>query len=505
MKYLFQTNKSYLTLLCGTSIATCSTALWQFPALIGAATGGFLAYFLLASAAYLLAALRLEHDRPSLAMIWVIAVLMRLILLGSPDGLSTDVYRYAWDAHLTSLGVNPYTYAVNSAALDAYTVPLRSLVDHAWMASPYLPAAQAWFAAADLLAPLNLFAFRLAAVLCDLGSGLLVMLLLRQSGLPGRWVLLYLWNPLVAVEFSVSAHLDAWMLLLTLSAFWFLIRAETKLSHARRNALLSAAFLGAATLTKGLPVLLAPLFLRRWRWSGLAVYGAVVIGGCLPFAAQAGWGLSGTLDGQGLFGAVRIYMSQWNYNSGLYHWLETWLTGYHSAGGVPLEAAYLPAIQFSRGLSTLLIGLGGLAAGVLAWRADVAEAGFKYRSLKLMRLASLPIGAYLLFTHTIHPWYVILILPFVPFLFPGRAAWPWLYLSCAVAVSYLTYFDPLQPREFAFVRNVEYLPFFALSGWAAWPILQRRWAMVASRIPSWKRVGEPALSEAVEYSQQSSD
>ena len=65
-------------------------------------------------------------------------------------------------------------------------------------------------------------------------------------------------------------------------------------------------------------------------------------------------------------------------------------------------------------------------------------------------------------------------MPFLPFFWPAegesptvkRMAWPWLYLSCAVAVSYVTYLDLDNLHEFYWVRLVEYLPCYALLIWA---------------------------------------
>ena len=96
------------------------------------------------------------------------------------------------------------------------------------------------------------------------------------------------------------------------------------------------------------------------------------------------------------------------------------------------------------------------------------------RDLSLLRLAIIPIGAYLLLTPAVHPWYVTMIVPWLAFLIPDqgestifeRFMWPWLYLSIAVALSYFTYIDTQNLREFTWVRNVEYLPFYGLLTWA---------------------------------------
>jgi GAF domain-containing protein len=49
---------------------------------------------------------------------------------------------------------------------------------------------------------------------------------------------------------------------------------------------------------------------RRWGWPRILVYGGLVVAALLPFAATAGWGLAGPLDGEGLFGAIRIYTAE---------------------------------------------------------------------------------------------------------------------------------------------------------------------------------------------------
>jgi hypothetical protein len=112
---------------------------------------------------------------------------------------------------------------------------------------------------------------------------------------------------------------------------------------------------------------------------------------------------------------------------------------------------------------------------VWAWRLDdPVKSAPRERGLNLLRLAPLPLGAYLLLTPTVHPWYVTILIPFLPFLLPQegenspvrRFVWPLLYLSIGVAFSYLTYLDPENLREYAQVRWVEYIPLFGLLGWA---------------------------------------
>ncbi len=233
--------------------------------------------------------------------------------------------------------------------------------------------------------------------------------------------------------------------------------------------LLSPVALAGATLTKGVPALLVPVIAWCWGWRRSLLFAGVMVGLLVPFGLGAGWGLRGPLDGEGLFGALRIYGARWNYNSGLYHWLEVAWSGYPTPGAVPLEVVGETPIRAAK-LTVMLVM--GVTLIIVAWnaRACANETG-------MLRLATVPLGAYLLLTTTVHPWYVAIIIPLLPFLMPGtgeatrsgRFIWPWIYLSAAVSLSYFTYLDPANLREYDWVRIVEYGPTLLLLVWAAWP------------------------------------
>ena len=124
------------------------------------------------------------------------------------------------------------------------------------------------------------------------------------------------------------------------------------------------------------------------------------------------------------------------------------------------------------------------------------RANYLTRTLNLIRLSVIPIGAYLLLTHTVHPWYIAFILPLLPFLLSrkdehsqvNRFIWPWLYLSIAVSLSYLTYLDPNDLREYYLVRQIEYIPVFVLFTWAGWPWLSQGFIFIFEKGIRWERI-----------------
>ena len=460
-----------VSLLLGLAMAICFVAIATLPVLRGASLRPFVVLFLLTGTVYAMAVFRLEQSAPSLRAVWVFAVVFRLtLLLSSPPSLSDDVYRYIWDGRLLNSAVNPYAHVVDSPALDYLDSPQRRQVNNAWMASPYLPASQVLFATVYRVAPDNPLAFQVTALLLDLLTGWLVVDMLRRLYLPRARVLLYLWNPLVVVEFAHGAHVDALMICLMMLSLWALVveRQSGSGSRAWIRQLVSPVALAAATLTKGIPALLLSVVIWPWRWRRALIYVALIVAVLLPVGLDAGFGLFGERDGEGLFGALRIYGARWNYNSGFYHWLEVVVSGYRTPGAVPPEVVGEAPIRAAKAIAAMLLTV---VLAVTAWWARRC-----HDALGLVRSAMVPLGAYLVLTTTVHPWYVAIVVPLLAFLLRregegperDRLIWPWIYLSVVVSLSYLTYLDPANLREYDWVRMVEYLPFYALLIWSAW-------------------------------------
>ena len=290
--------------LAGLVMAAAFTPLLFLPGLRGPYLPVFLLCFSLAGAAYIVGILQLRRSPFTPGVLWGAAVLARLVLLGTVVSLSDDVYRYLWDGHLLQQGVSPYALPVSASALDAFATPLRQLVNHREMASPYLPAAQAYFWLLDSIVPQQVKLHQASAMLLDLLTGLVIYYLLLRLRLNPGAVIVYLWNPLLMVEFAGSAHLDALMLFLGMAAWAFVFAG-------RKWRWVSAPLLALATLIKGPPLFFGFLWLRRWGIAVAALYGILVGAALAGFAAGAGWGLQQAMDGRGLLGAIRIYARYW--------------------------------------------------------------------------------------------------------------------------------------------------------------------------------------------------
>jgi MFS family permease len=293
--------------------------------------------------------------------------------------------------------------------------------------------------------------------LFDLAAGFWIVKTLRIVQIPSQAVLVYLWNPLVIVESSHGAHVDAVMVFFVAMALYGMV------SHRQWSGVLSAAALAAGVLVKGWPILAAPIFLRRWGRKPTLVFATCVLVPLALFAWNAGWGILGPADGRGLFGALRIYAASWTFNSGLFFWIERLMGG--------------PA---ARAVAFLAPVVSGLLIGWLAWRlgsplqsAHPFAADQYHR--RLLRWMVIPLGLYLVLAPTVHPWYLALIFSLLPYSWPAadeptsskRWLWPWFYFMFFSASTYLAYTGMEAPAGLPAIQTAAYIPF--------WCLLARAW------------------------------
>jgi hypothetical protein len=308
-----------------------------------------------------------------LGLILAIGVAFRLAFVSAAPAFSHDAYRYAWDAHLLAHGVSPYSHPVVDPALS-------SLRDGAiwpkinWRDSPtiYPPGAQAFFLLIHSVAPLNIEAVKLAMALCDLGVGVVTLLLLRQERMDLRLVVVYWWSPIPILEFVYTGHLDVVAILLVALA---LLVAGQRWRGARA---LTGVLLGLAALTKLYPLLFVFALARRRDWALLASLGVTLVLVTAPFAAL----------GLGSGGFLLTYFAQRYYDQGLL------LRLYDTLG-------------LARTFQVTLLGASLLAFCALAvWLR--ARRGLGCAGAMLV----LSVGWILLSPH-LFPWYIAALLPFL--------------------------------------------------------------------------------------------
>jgi len=360
----------------GLGLVAACWALARVPNLV-LAPGTFLVFFSLAFVAYgcgALAAYQLR-GRPGVVIIGAVGLVARAILLPVSPSLSTDAYRYVWDARVAAAGIDPYAYAPSAP----HVAPLRDStiyprLNHPTWQTVYPPPAQAFFRAVYWIAPDSVIAMKLALGLVELLALAALALLLRTLDLPLGRLAIYAWNPLLLVEIWGDGHLDALVLAtVTLAA----------LASARRRDGLAAALLGLGTLFKLYPVILFPLLPGRRRASVIVAFASVIGAGIVATGGLAHWPVA----------PIGRYVRDEYFNPGLVRSLVN-----EPAPALAVAAAWVIAVAWRGGARHLAQRAVPLVAGFIVLAPNV----FPWYAVWLVPLLAVtPSAAMIAFTGTV--------------------------------------------------------------------------------------------------------
>jgi alpha-1,6-mannosyltransferase len=219
----------------------------------------FMACLAVAGLVYLLAVRAFfatpKFPRRLLVIGLVLAAVWHIAFLRLPPGADDDVHRYVWDGRLQRLGYNPYVVIPSDPAVQGLHTPETLSLNNPDLPSPYPAGAQLFFRLVTAIQE-SVFAFKDAFVLCDLLIVFLLLAILQRSGKGAHLVLVYAWNPLLAIEVAGSGHIDIVGALLLVTSAAALARSW------RAMAALSFAL---AVSVKFLPIVLLPLYWGRVR------------------------------------------------------------------------------------------------------------------------------------------------------------------------------------------------------------------------------------------------
>ena len=360
--------------------------------------------------------------RPYLLAVGIAQSIMRI---GDPV-LSEDVWRYVWDGFRVGNGHNPYCLAPSDITLDEFAsqhhlASVRGLIGHAQYPTIYPPLAQGIFSVSSLFSPSSL-PIRILGIGASLGSVYCLYCTLKHFKIPTIYVGLMAAHPLFLVETAVTGHVDAFgVFFLTLALYC------VSMSWEKRGMF----FVALATLTKLIPFLVVP-FIFRSRFKALLAV-SLMVGGCYAFL----WS-----DSCSPLGSLSTFSGKWQHNAGLVSVIE-WLFQ-NILGIVKIE------ITIPVALSEWLVG-----DTQVSGTANLARFGAKCTTYILLLIASIWIwrtkvtgiekglmvlAALLLCVPVLHPWYLLWLLPGLPFLWHrGKLAYtlPLLWWSWTVLFAYV--------------------------------------------------------------------
>jgi hypothetical protein len=360
----------------------------------------------------------------------ILGLFLRACMLPMPP--CDDMYRYLWEGKVLGFGFSPYRLPPDSPALAQFRDTGWALINHPKIPALYPPLIEGFFALLAGLAHSALL-FKAAFTAFDVGAFLMLRRILRNSkgtlrthDTPdtARIEAIYFLNPLLILEIAGRGHYDSVPIFFNVVFLWAL--------QARSSG--SPLSLAIGAMTKINSLALIPLLFYRMSWKRAALWTVILL------AAVAGMIVA----------------------SGMYPVLNRFTTRFHYNGAVPfLIDSALPFVskQGRRYAGMALFA----AAGLYLFRRLRGEPAAT-QALGFM-------GLLLLFSPTLHTWYLLWILPFAAL----TVSRPWLLLSGTVLITYLVY-GRMQVtgiwKEIPWLRLPEFVPPLAL--WMVLKIKSRR-------------------------------
>jgi hypothetical protein len=354
--------------------------------------------------------------RAALLVLFAFTVLFRLPLLPTEPRVSTDLYRYLWDGRVQVAGINPYRYAPGAKALRS----LRDDAVYRWINRKEFPTvypagAQLVFWGAARLGLTTPARFKALLLLADLGSLVLLLLLLDHYKVNRLRSLLYAWNPLTVYESAHAGHLEPLVVFCVLAAL---------LAFAKRRVNFSFVSLALAASLKLYPALLTAVLARGRAVRCVLIFTIVLMSTYAPYLTA----------GEKLSGFLPRYFSDPDEITNL---------------GLPSLLFYLlPPAQAGWVLRLIVLAV---AVWMFVRRKD-DSAEHPYAPLNQVYLL-VSVHTLLLYP-ALYPWYLSWLMPLLCF-FPSPG---WLYFSCASAFVYLPWPTP------TWALWLEYAPLYVLLG-----------------------------------------
>ena len=304
-----------------------------------------------------------DASRRLLLTAFLFALAFRMPPAVAAVGADSDMVRYIWDGRVQRYGFSPYEVVPSDPRVaHTHNDETRRMPSLRTM-TPYPPGAQLFFRLVVSIGESPIF-MKIALVLCDLLTIVVLWRWLVALDLSPWLALIYAWNPLVVLEVAHSGHIDALGALWICASAYFLTRRRTRLA---------ALTLVLAIATKLLPIVLVPLYWRRIRWTDGAV--ALALGALLYLPFSDGF--------RPPLGAVPGVVAHVRFNGPVFRTIAAVATPHVAAGFAVLAGLAVAVWVRNR--------LGRSAPAAWAW----------------------PMAVSLLCAPVIYPWYLLYFTPFL--------------------------------------------------------------------------------------------
>jgi alpha-1,6-mannosyltransferase len=341
-------------------------------------------------------------EKDTLVSTWVYAsFIFRLALLFCLPNLSDDFYRFIWDGRLLNSGLHPFSqipayYIENNQEVKGIEPLLYDQLNSKNYFTVYPPLAQLIFCLSTLLSPNSILGsvivMRILIIAAEFGSVLLMLKLLRYYKLPEKRALLYALNPLIVLELTGNLHFEVFVIFFLLLAVYMLVKEKL---------LNSAIAFALAVSVKLLPLIFLPLLAWQLRWKRGIIYTFTALSISLLLFIP----LLNVEIINGFQESLGYYFQKFEFNASVYYLVREWGYWYYGYNIIQTVGWKLGLVSAS---SIILISLYKSQKLVVDWHLSIinGELWFKLTCILFV---------YLLFSTTIHPWYITPLLAFSVF------------------------------------------------------------------------------------------
>ncbi|MBA4055670.1 MAG: hypothetical protein C0490_13225 [Marivirga sp.] len=420
-------------------------------------TYGLLISYFAVFAIYLYVIFKSDEDRIAH---WIFAsVLFRTLLVFSVPNLSDDFYRFIWDGRLWASGYHPFAeipsyYVTNDNSIEGINAELFQKLNSPDYFTIYPPVAQFIFWLSVKLSPHSIYGslltMKLVVLMAEIGSIVVIKKILSQYNLGRSRVLVYALNPLVILELTGNIHLEAVLIFFLLLSLFFLNK---------QNLFPSGLAFSFAVCVKLIPLIFLPAILPTLGWKKALPFYLIITVTCLILFLPL-WNVKII---EGFQNSLGYYFNKFEFNASIYYLVRAcgyWYYGFNIVG----------IAGWTLGLiSCILILILSTRPWWSWWSERIAADPViddSSTNPRLFETGMFVLLTYLLFTTTLHPWYITTLLAISVFTnFRFTILW--------TALIFLTYAGY---SESGFEENLWFtaLEYISVLGYLAYELLWKR-------------------------------
>jgi len=371
------------------------------------------------------------------------AIAFRFSLLVLVPNLSDDFYRFIWDGRLFNAGINPFeqlpTFYINhpEAAPPGIDQELFDKLNSKEYFTIYPPVNQLIFIIATWVSSSvqgAAITMRLFIIAAEIGSIFIIRRLLMAYHLPAKNILLYALNPLVILELTGSLHFEAIAIFFVLLSVYLL---------KKRKSIFSALSFALSVCTKLNPLIFLPVIATRLSFSKTLKYYLFAA----LFIAMCFVPLYDIQFIKGMTSSFSLYFQKFEFNASIYYLIREvgyYVKGYNIIGTAGKFLA----------LTTFVVIL---LYTFFEWRKHSVNTAYQSKRSGNLLVSFLWVYLiYLVFTTTLHPWYIT---PLVAYSIFSRYRFPILW-SGLIFFTYFNYYNDAY-HEYIGIVIAEYVLVYA--------------------------------------------